>query len=281
MKRFLLNGQRESVLDVLAAHPAVDLVGCVAISGSHLERAALERGLPTFVYGARDKSAALAAVESLAFDILVSIGCPWKLPVIRWHQNWPDALMLNVHPSCLPRLRGAHPLNGALLFNEPFIGASVHFMDEEFDTGALLAQCCIERTDDLDLPLLYALSRLLEAKAMEAALDALVANDLIMTGTPQQGKSSYYTRRAEDMQCEAASTSSDELIRRVRAFGISSQGCTVFLADRAIVAFDAQRITNPFLYEQFREAKPGTILLTCDRGYLVRTADGAIVYLKC
>lgn len=189
--------------------------------------------------------------------------------------------MLNVHPSCLPRLRGAHPLNGALLFNEPFIGASVHFMDEKFDTGALLAQCCIERTDDLDLPLLYALSRLLEAKAMEAALDALVANDFIMTGTPQQGKSSYYTRRAEDMQCESTSTSSDELIRRVRAFGISSQGCTVFLADRAIVAFDAHRITNPFLYEQFREAKPGTILLTCDRGYLVRTADGAIVYLKC
>jgi len=102
----------------------------------------------------RDKSAALAAVESIAFDVLVSIGCPWKLPVIRWHQNWPDALMLNVHPSCLPRLRGAHPLNGALLINEPFIGASVHFMDEEFDTGALLAQCCIERTDDLDLPLL-------------------------------------------------------------------------------------------------------------------------------
>ncbi|GIV53161.1 MAG: hypothetical protein KatS3mg038_3682 [Candidatus Kapaibacterium sp.] len=280
-KRFLLIGQRDSVLDVLAAHSAVDLIGCIALRGSHLERAAHVRGLPTVTVEPGEKTAALAAIESTAFDVLLSVGCPWKLPIARLRERMPDALFLNVHPSCLPRLRGAHPLNGAILNDEPRIGASVHVMEEEFDTGAVIAQRCIERTEELDLALLYAISRLLEAEAMQLALETLVASDFAYRGIPQHGEPSSYTRRPEDMTCDATTTPSTELIRRVRAFGVSTQGCTVHLADRTIVAFDAQRITHPYLHERFKNAAPGTVLLKCDRNCLLRTLDGAIVYLKC
>ncbi len=279
-KRFLLIGQRDSVLDVLAAHPAVDLIGCIAIRGSHLERAAHVRGLPTVTVEPGEKAAALAAIESLAFDVLLSVGCPWKLPLARLRERKPGVLFLNVHPSCLPRLPGAHPLNGALLLDEPLIGASVHVMEEEFDTGALIAQRCIERAEELDLALLYAISRFLEAETVHMALEKFVASDFAYRGTPQHGEPSSYTRRPEDMTCDATTTPSSELIRRVRAFGVSTQGCRVRLADRTIVAFDAQQITTPYFRERFRNAAPGTVLLRCDRNYLIRTCDGAIVYLK-
>lgn len=62
-KRFLLIGQRDSVLDVLAAHPAADLAGCIAIIGSHLERAARVRGLPTISVKRGEKTAALARLN--------------------------------------------------------------------------------------------------------------------------------------------------------------------------------------------------------------------------
>jgi methionyl-tRNA formyltransferase len=106
-------------------------------------------------------------------DIVLSVGCPWLLPMGQLRTKHPSTLYLNVHPSCLPRLRGNHPINGALLFDEPRIGATVHWMEEDFDTGAIVAQVCIDRTPDLDLGLLYAISRLAEADALQRALDAL------------------------------------------------------------------------------------------------------------
>ncbi len=277
MKRVLVVGQRDSVLDVLLASDAVTVSGCIAIAGSYLERSAQERGIPTQSFQTREKRAALSAIMSADFDLLLSVGCPWLLPIAELQHQHPRALFANVHPSCLPRLRGGHPINGAILLDEPRIGATVHWMEEEFDTGSIVAQVCIERTSDLDLGLLYAVSRLLEAEAMQAALDRWVATNFAPMGIPQNGQPSYYTRRAEDMQCNAATSGSQELIARVRAFGVPSQGCRVVLADGiAVVALDAEPIVNPYLLARFGAAPAGTAVLRTDESLLVRTRDGIV-----
>ncbi|MDR3571394.1 MAG: methionyl-tRNA formyltransferase [Candidatus Pacebacteria bacterium] len=47
---------------------------------------------------------------------------------------------LNVHPSLLPRLRGASPMRSAILTDERETGVSVMLLDEQMDHGPLLAQ---------------------------------------------------------------------------------------------------------------------------------------------
>lgn len=47
---------------------------------------------------------------------------------------------LNVHPSLLPRLRGASPMRSAILNDDKETGISIMLMDEEMDHGPLLAQ---------------------------------------------------------------------------------------------------------------------------------------------
>ncbi len=277
MKRVLVVGQRDSVLDVLLASDAVTVSGCLAIAGSYLERSARERGIPTQSFQTREKRAALSAMMSAGFDLLLSVGCPWLLPSAELQCRHPRALFANVHPSCLPRLRGGHPLNGAILLDEPRIGATVHWMDEDFDTGAIVAQVCIERTSDLDLGLLYAVSRMLEAEAMQAALNRWVATNFAPTGMPQTGPPSSYTRRCEDMQCNAATSDSQELIARVRAFGVPSQGCRVILADgTVVVALDAAPIVNAYLLARFGAAPAGSVVLRTEESLLVRTRDGIV-----
>ncbi|MCX7929465.1 MAG: formyltransferase family protein [Chlorobi bacterium] len=277
MRHVLLIGQRDSVLNVLLTHPAVTLSCCMAIAGSHLERSAVEHGIRLLSFDKRNKAAAMDTLANERFDLLISVGCPWLLPVTELQQQHPGALFANVHPSCLPRLRGNSPLNGAILFDEPCIGATVHWMDEHFDTGAIIAQVCIERTPDLDLGLLYAVSRMLEADALGIALDRLTAANFTVKDTPQQGEPTYYTRRPEDMQCDATVATTDELIRRVRAFGVPSQGCTINLADGSqLVALDAEQIANPYLHQKFRQAPAGSILMQFDERMLVRTTDGIV-----
>lgn len=52
----------------------------------------------------------------------------------------PKKGFLNVHPSLLPRLRGASPMRSAILHDEKETGVSIILLDEEMDHGPLVAQ---------------------------------------------------------------------------------------------------------------------------------------------
>ncbi len=47
---------------------------------------------------------------------------------------------INVHPSLLPKFRGASPIQNAILNNETVTGVTIMLMDEKMDHGAVLAQ---------------------------------------------------------------------------------------------------------------------------------------------
>ncbi len=51
---------------------------------------------------------------------------------------------LNLHPSLLPKLRGATPLQTAILNNEQETGISLFLMDEKIDHGPIIAQRKVE-----------------------------------------------------------------------------------------------------------------------------------------
>ena len=50
----------------------------------------------------------------------------------------PSRGCINVHPSLLPRYRGAAPINWAVIRGETKTGVTTYFMDEGMDTGAIL-----------------------------------------------------------------------------------------------------------------------------------------------
>ncbi|HDQ93177.1 MAG TPA: methionyl-tRNA formyltransferase, partial [Synergistetes bacterium] len=50
----------------------------------------------------------------------------------------PPLGCINVHPSLLPKYRGAAPINWAIINGEPKTGVTTYFMDEGMDTGPIL-----------------------------------------------------------------------------------------------------------------------------------------------
>ncbi|OGZ42151.1 MAG: methionyl-tRNA formyltransferase [Candidatus Ryanbacteria bacterium RIFCSPHIGHO2_02_FULL_45_43] len=52
----------------------------------------------------------------------------------------PSEGVLNIHPSLLPKYRGAAPIQGALLHGEKETGVTIILMDEQMDHGPILAQ---------------------------------------------------------------------------------------------------------------------------------------------
>lgn len=103
---------------------------------------------------------------------------------------------LNVHPSLLPKYRGAAPIEGQILADEKDVGVTLMQMDAEMDHGPIVAQ---ERVEVPGWPIgKIALSELLAragGRVAAASMPVWVAGTL--TATPQQHELATFTRKTE------------------------------------------------------------------------------------
>lgn len=68
---------------------------------------------------------------------------------------------INIHPSLLPKYKGANAIGQAFESGDPVCGVSVHWINGELDGGEVIAQASFERRTGMD------------AEAFEAAIHAL------------------------------------------------------------------------------------------------------------
>jgi methionyl-tRNA formyltransferase len=87
---------------------------------------------------ADDARAAIAAVEPDAV-LICAFGALIKEPLLSAHP------MLNVHPSLLPRWRGAAPVERAIEAGDPMTGVSIMRPTEEMDAGPV----CLQREEPI------------------------------------------------------------------------------------------------------------------------------------
>lgn len=120
----------------------------VAVASNHAEARALERarraGVATATFpldafpdrDARD----LAMADWLAEHGVELVVCAGYMQLLRpaFLARFPKRVV-NVHPAPLPGFPGAHPLEDVLAAGAPAAAATVHFVDEGVDTGAVIA----------------------------------------------------------------------------------------------------------------------------------------------
>ncbi|MDR1375867.1 MAG: methionyl-tRNA formyltransferase [Synergistaceae bacterium] len=125
---------------------------------SHVERAAVELGLPVERTGPLAQNEKL--LELLSSDppdvvFVVDFGQIIREPLL----NAPRYGCLNIHPSFLPRWRGAAPVQRALLNGDSVTGVTVFRLVEAMDAGPILGQA------EIPLPLTTSASQLFDVLA--------------------------------------------------------------------------------------------------------------------
>src|SRR5262245_19643673 len=103
------------------------------------------RGIAVFAAGRLSDPAMGAALAALRPDVICAACFPHRIP--RTLLRLPPLGWLHVHPSLLPAHRGPAPLFWAFRNGEATIGVTVHFMDEEFDTGDIATQAPLALPD--------------------------------------------------------------------------------------------------------------------------------------
>jgi methionyl-tRNA formyltransferase len=120
--------------------------------GLHLEQPqvkvlALERGIPVMQpQKIRGNSEVVNVFEQIRPDAAVVVAYGKLIPVELL--NIPPKGFINVHASLLPALRGASPINHAILSGENKTGVSIMRLDEGLDTGPVYEKQEIEIGSD-------------------------------------------------------------------------------------------------------------------------------------
>jgi methionyl-tRNA formyltransferase len=274
LKRLVLAGNRLGALEALLTFEQIRLVEIFAVEGSRLACCGPMVPCPITPFTKKDKPRMLQQVIDTEFDIFLSNGLPLIMPVSSLRKS--HQIFLNVHPSFLPELRGPHPVNGVLFNSHKRAGATLHFMDDGIDEGDIVHQEDFPVTADLDLGLLYRLLFATEKSVTAAGFRKLIASDFNYAGVPQTGGGSYYKRSANDMSVSFETMESREILRRVRSFGIASQGTQAILAGDQYRLFGADQVHNSALVSFFAAKPPGTLLLEYDGKLLVKACDGIV-----
>ena len=89
-------------------------------------------------------------------------------------------LLLNIHPSLLPKYRGLQTHARALAAGDAEHGTSVHFVTAELDGGPLIMQARVKVLDGDDEESLSARVKERERKMYPAVLDMIAANRIKM-----------------------------------------------------------------------------------------------------
>jgi methionyl-tRNA formyltransferase len=212
---------------------------------------------------ADDVNALAGEIAPLAPDLLVAASYPqlFRRPLLAL----PRLGALNVHTSLLPRGRGVHPLNWALIRGEEEVGVTVHFMDEGMDSGDIVAQRAVPVGIEDDINTLRERLTTLGAELLVAAVRQVEHG--CATRQPQDhARATLAPRRGPEDSRLTWPASSREVFNFCRA-----------LYTPYPPAFSFAR-GEPVRVEKVHvSATPGRILAKVgERDYVVATTDGTV-----
>ena len=233
--KYIFVGNRKFILEEMIKHK-LDIVEIFVILGTHLESDMKNIGYSYRVISS--KKELLEKLEHLEYDILISNGCPYILPISKMQKK----KYINIHPSLLPDLKGMDPVIGSILFNRD-TGATCHVMDDTIDGGDIISQVKIPFSHDLDVSLLYQLSFLAEKESFVKALDN---NFQSIEVQKNRDNLIYYSRKKEDRHITFEEDVS-EIMNKIKAFNNKSQGAFFIYDGTKYKVFDIEILSNEYL----------------------------------
>ena len=176
---------------------------------------------------------------------------------------------INVHASLLPKLRGAAPLNWALINGETKTGITTMQMDVGLDTGDMLLKSEVEIDENINVGELHDILMHKGAELLIETLDKLEKNEL--TPKKQDDSLSSYApilnNENRKINWNLPAKSIHNLIR-----GLSPWPAAYFTMDeKTVKVYSSSYINNDSDYE------PGYVIKANNEGIFVKAKDGIVI----
>lgn len=224
-------------------------------------------GLPVFQPHRIRSPEAVAFIRSLEPDVLV---------LAAYGQLIPGELLkfplgaLNVHPSLLPRYRGAAPIQRTVLSGDEVTGVTIMLMDEGMDTGPILAQRSLRVGECETAGSLHDRLARLGGELLVETLEKWIKG-LIEPRNQDDALASYAPPLSKDEAIIDWSSSGFRISCQIRAFD-PHPGAVTFWKGKRIKCFGA---SNPRPLDS--PGEPGQVLALENSRVWVRAGDNTAV----
>jgi methionyl-tRNA formyltransferase len=180
---------------------------------------------------------------------------------------------INVHPSLLPKHRGASPIQAALLNMDAKTGLSIQYLAREMDSGDILLQEELPLTGRETTAGLSEVISQKAARLLEKALTNIAAGSI--TSTPQNNADASFCRVLTKQDgCIDWNMSAQAIDARIRAFypwplaWTRHNGTRLFILEAHPLEIDALGVTGDILRS---DKQHGVLVKTGSRGVLAIT----------
>lgn len=233
---------------------------------TQVKQFATEKGIP--VYSFDKLSQHLDEIEKIDYDIAVTA----SFGQILNEKFLSIAPCINVHPSLLPKYRGATPIQSALLSGDKVTGVSIMEVVRAVDAGDVIAQKQVKIEEDDDYTTL-------QEKLADVGGDMLVeVLDLFEKGQvktfKQDDDKATFCRKLEksDAFLDLNKTAS-EIVNQSRA--LCEMGVFLLVDGQRLKVSEIKNVSKDFQNLKIGEVAPvkGRIILGC--------SDGAVEIGKC
>ena len=187
--------------------------------------------------------------------------------------DFPRQGMVNIHPSLLPRWRGAAPLQWTLFSGDTIGGVSVMKVDEGLDTGPVYRQREISIAEDETFGTLHDKLAPLGAELMVECLPEILAGTLRAVPQPEEGATYAEKWENEDLEIRWSEPALAS-IRRIRA-SAPLPGARTTLAGTTVKIYQAHAAAN----QNFTPAEAGTIVEANKAELIVACGQGEYIAL--
>ena len=186
-----------------------------ALVAPPVKNSAAERGVPVFQPARLREANVVAQLAELRPAVIVVAAYGQILP--QSVLDIPARGCINIHPSLLPKFRGASPVASAILSGDVFTGVSIMLLDAGMDTGPVLARSAISIAPWDTAGSLTGKLSLVAAGFLEEVLVRWLRGEI--EPRPQNEAEATYTRQfaKEDGEIDWHLPAVD-IWRRVRAF---------------------------------------------------------------
>lgn len=275
-------------LRLLARHPAYSVLGVVTqadkpagrgakLRPSAIKIAATELDVPVFqplslkkisliegsngfrLSGEKSNEALCEFInENSPFDAFVTAAYGKIIPSPLLH--YPRLGMINIHPSLLPRWRGAAPLQWALFSGDEKTGVSIMKVDEGLDTGPVYGMREVEISENETLGALHDRLASLSADFLVEILPEIISGRIVPTEQTENG-ATYAEKWDVEDQTINWEDPVEICLRRIQTCA-PIPGARTSLGGEQLKVFAAHIVSgvSGVLGESLTAASPGTIL---------------------
>lgn len=214
-------------------------------------------------------SETLVTVSKMDFDILVVVAYGQFIPQLLIDSARFNAV--NIHPSLLPKYRGAAPIQHAILNGDTVTGVTTLQIGDKMDAGNIYLQCETEIDETETSDMLHRRLSIVGADLILKTLEAIENREIV--AMPQDDTQATMAPKIKKTEGQLDwNKKATQLYNRIKAF-TPWPGSFCFLNEKRLKVLEAAPLEMP------TDAEPGEVI-EAKEGIIVACKQGALCLIE-